>query len=302
MLDVCLLGTSGKVPLPNRRLSACAIRANGSAILIDCGEGTQVGLRECSIQEKRIDVICITHYHADHVAGLAGVLLAIANSGRTDPITVIGPPGLGRIIGATRVFAATLPFELKLITLTEDKQTLEFSDYNIKAFKVAHGIPCYGYSIELGRRPKFSVEKAETNNVPRELWTPLSEGAIMLNEGKVYTPEMVLTEPRRGIKVVYCTDTRPCAQINEFAENADLLILEGMYPDAEYIQKAIESCHMLFSEAANIAKSAGVAELWLTHFCQMITNPKTVIGNATNIFPNTKAGYDGMYTTLNYKE
>lgn len=302
MLDVCILGTSGKVPLPNRRLSSCTIRVNGSVILFDCGEGTQVGLRDYAIPEKRIDVICITHYHADHVAGLAGVLLAIANAGRTEPVTIIGPAGLGRIINATRVFASTLPFEIKLVVLAEDMQTIEFNDFTIKAFKVIHGVTCYGYSLELGRRPKFSVEKAESNEVPRELWTPLSEGAIMLNGGKVYTPEMVLTDPRKGIKVVYCTDTRPCKQINDFAENADLLILEGMYPDGEYMQKAIDSCHMLFSEAAYIAKKACVKELWLTHFCQMIANPNSALENATNVFKNTKAAHDGMSTTLNYEE
>lgn len=302
MLDVCLLGTSGKVPLPNRRLASGVIRVNGSAVLIDCGEGTQVGLREYSIQEKRIDVICITHYHADHVAGLAGVLLAMANAGRTNAVTIIGPPGLGKIINATRVFAPTLPFEIKLVVLSEDFERIEFNDYTITAFKVLHGTTCYGYSLELSRRPKFSVEKAEKNEVPREIWTPLSEGAIMLSGGKVYKPDMVLTEPRKGIKVVYCTDTRPCNQINEFAEKADILILEGMYPDASYTQKALDSYHMLFSEAAYVAKKASVKELWLTHFCQMIANPNSVIENATSVFENTKVGHDGMSITLNYEE
>lgn len=161
MLDVCLLGTGGMMPLPRRWLTALMCRYNGKNILIDCGEGTQVAIKEKGWTFKPIDVICITHYHADHISGLPGLLLTMGNAERTEPLTMIGPRGLTKVVNALRTIAPELPFDINFIELTEGEQTLEFEDFRIKAFRVKHNIVCYGYSIEIDRGGKFNPEAAK---------------------------------------------------------------------------------------------------------------------------------------------
>lgn len=111
MLDICLLGTGGMMPLPYRYLTSLMARCEGSNLLIDCGEGTQVAIKKKSWSPKPIDVICFTHYHADHISGLPGLLLTLGNCERHEPIHMIGPKGLERVVSALRVIAPELPFE-----------------------------------------------------------------------------------------------------------------------------------------------------------------------------------------------
>ena len=151
MLDVCLLGTGGMMPLPRRKLTSLMTRYNGSNLMIDCGEGTQVAVKEKGWSFKPIDVICFTHYHADHISGLPGLLLTMGNAERTEPLTLIGPKGLVRVVSALRVIAPELPFEIQCIELTQPEETYELNGYHITAFRVNHNVTCYGYTLEIKR-------------------------------------------------------------------------------------------------------------------------------------------------------
>ena len=131
MLDICLLGTGGMMPLPYRWLTSMMARCDGSSLLIDCGEGTQVALKEKGWSPKPIDVICFTHYHADHISGLPGLLLTMGNAERTEPLTLIGPKGLERVVGALRTIAPELPFQLKFIELTEAREQHKIGPYAV---------------------------------------------------------------------------------------------------------------------------------------------------------------------------
>ena len=142
MLDVCLLGTAGMMPLPHRWLTAALMRYNGSNLLIDCGEGTQIAIKEKGWTFKPIDVICFTHYHADHISGLPGLLLTMGNAERTEPLTMIGPKGLEKVVSALRMIAPELPFEIRYIELTGPEEDMEINGYHIHAFKVNHNISC----------------------------------------------------------------------------------------------------------------------------------------------------------------
>lgn len=298
MLDVCLLGTSGMMPLPGRWLTALMTRYNGSSLLIDCGEGTQIAIKEKGWSVHSIDIICITHFHGDHISGLTGLLLSMGNSDRTEPVYMIGPRGLKKVVDSLRVIAPELPYELKFIELSEPEQEIELSGYTIRAFHVKHNIPCYGYSILIKRGGKFYPEKAKENQVPIKYWNRLQKGETIEEEGKIYTPEMVLGPERKGIKVTYCTDTRPTKAIVENAKGADLFICEGMYGEKDKELKAKEYKHMTFHEAAEIAKKAGVREMWLTHYSPSLIRPEDYINDARRIFPNTKAGKDKKSITL----
>ena len=193
MLDVCLLGTGGMMPLPRRWLTALMTRYNGHSLLIDCGEGTQVAIKEKGWSFKPVDVICFTHYHGDHISGLPGLLLTMGNAERTEPLTLIGPKGLERVVNALRVIAPELPFELKFIVINGPEQVFEINGYRITAFKVNHNVLCYGYSLEILRQGKFSPERAREQGIPLRYWNPLQKGQTIEADGVTYTPDMAVS-------------------------------------------------------------------------------------------------------------
>ena len=303
MLDVCLLGTGGMMPLPKRWLTALYMRYNGSSMLIDCGEGTQIAMKEKGWSFKPIDVICFTHYHADHISGLPGLLLTMGNAERQEPLTMIGPKGLERVVNALRTIAPELPFEMKFIELTEAEEEIEINGYHIHAFKVNHNIACYGYSIEIKRAGRFDVERAKANRIPQRMWSRLQKGETMTAEdGSVYIPEMVLGAARKGIKVTYCTDSRPTELIVKSALHSDLFICEGMYAEKEKLAKAKQYKHMTFYEAADMARRAEVKEMWLTHFSPSLVQAEQYMPEVKSIFPNALLGKDGKTIELMFDE
>ncbi len=302
MLDVCLLGTGGMLPLPDRWLTALMTRYNGSSLLIDCGEGTQIAIKEKGWSFNPIDIICFTHYHADHISGLPGMLLTIGNSDRTEPLTLIGPKGIGRVVSALRVIAPELPYEIEYIELTNPQEHISVKGYEIEAFKVQHAVTCYGYSITIPRIGKFDVEKARGLKVPQNMWNKLQHGSTVEVDGVVYTPDMVMGAPRKGIKVTYCTDSRPVKNISDNAAGADLFICEGMYGEDDKESKAKENKHMTFTEAAMLAKEAGVKEMWLTHFSPSLVRPADYVDGIRHIYNNVSVGYDGRTMELAFED
>ena len=290
------------MPLPYRWLTSLLLRFNGNNILIDCGEGTQVALKKKGWSPKPVGLILFTHFHADHISGLPGFLLTLGNAERTEPLLLVGPKGLERVVRSLLVIAPELPFEIRYMELEGDSEFL-WEGYRIKAFRVNHNITCYGYSVMIDRAGKFDLERAKAENIPVKYWSRLQKGEEVEDEnGKRYSPEMVMGEARRGIKVTYTTDTRPTESIVENAAGADLFICEGMYGEKEKLSKAKEHKHMMFCEAAEMAKRAGVKELWLTHFSPSLVNPKEFLDETRKIFAGTKAGKDGKTVELNYEE
>ena len=300
MLDVCLLGTGGMMPLPNRWLTSLMLRYNGSGLLIDCGEGTQVTIRQKGWRVHGLDVICFTHYHGDHISGLPGLLLSMGNAQRTEPVTLIGPRGLTKVVNALRTIAPELPYELNFIELTEKEHTININGYEICAFRVNHNVVCYGYVVKINRAGKFMPDKAKELNIPIKYWSVLQKGEVVEFDGEVFTPDMVLGDERKGIKLVYCTDTRPTKDIIDKSQEADLLICEGMYGEPDKISKAKENKHMTFYEAANIAKEAKVNELWLTHYSPSLIYPEEYKEEVRKIFKATKIPRDRRSITLEF--
>lgn len=300
MLDVCLLGTSGMMPLPGRCLTSLMTRYNGSSLLIDCGEGTQVSIRIKGWSVHGIDTICFTHFHGDHISGLPGLLLSMGNSDRTKPVTLIGPKGLEKIVNNLRCIAPELPFDLKFIELEDKIQTIDINGYKITAFKVNHNVVCYGYTIDIERGGKFHVEKAMENNIPQKFWSLLQKGNEVQENGVVYTPDMVLGPPRKGIKVTYCTDSRPTQSILDNAKDSTLFICEGMYGEKDKQMKAKEHKHMTFYEAAKIAAAAQVGQLWLTHFSPSMAKPEMFLDDVREIFSNTIIPKDRRSVELDF--
>lgn len=291
------------MPLPHRWLSSLLLRYHGRMILIDCGEGTQIPLKMNGWGFKTIDAILFTHYHADHIAGLPGLLLTIGNSGRQEQLILMGPPGIKKVVEGVTVISPELPYELRLIELSdiENAKTC-IGNIEIKSIPVDHSLPCLSYCIELQRRGKFDVERAKELCIPVNYWNSLQQGMIITLEDKTVSPEMVLGETRKGIKVCYCTDTRPTEGLVEFIKDSDLFICEGMYGDEHNLHKAVEKKHMMFSEAGLLAKQGMVKELWLTHFSPSLREPDEYIENVRTLFKNAIAGRDMVSKTFKYAD
>ena len=305
MIDLILLGCGGNMPMPNRYLSSLFINYQGRKILIDCGEGTQVSRRMKNCGFKNIDLICITHLHGDHTIGLIGLLSTIANSSRTEDLTIVGPVGIIETMNAIRVLVEYLPYNINVVENPEGSFALlnkHLKDLEISTLNLEHSTECLGYSLYFNRKAKFNVEKANLNEVPKILWQKLQEGRTIEYEGKLYTPDMVLGNDRKGIKISFITDTRPILTIPEFIKNSDLFVCEAMYGDDLDISKAVKNKHMTFREAANLANLGNVKQLLLTHFSPSLENPYDYIENATSVFNNTIIGEDRLELHLNFDD
>ncbi len=306
IVDVGLLGTGGMLPLPNRFLTSMALRYKGKVILVDCGEGTQVAIRNTSFGYKKIDYICFTHFHADHITGLPGLLLTIGNSDRVDPIYIIGPRGIGDIVRNITVVARDIPFRLEFIEVGSEDMSLDIFDgeLTINCKNMHHGknIQCLGYRFDVKRAGKFNLEKAVSNNIPKEVWAKLQKVDSAEFKGVVYHKEQVLDKDRKGLKVSYCTDTRPFEELSTFVYDSDLFICEGLYGDDEKLETSKKHNHMIFREACEVAKKGDVKELWLTHYSPAFTNPLDYDDFIKEIFKDAYLGEDGKCKTLNFIE
>ena len=299
MIDVCLLGTGGMMPLPERALTSLYVRCDGRVVLIDCGEGTQTAIRRASLRFKPIEAILITHFHADHISGLPGLLLTLGNEGRTEPLHIYGPEGLAKVVNCLRIIVGELPYEICFHELPTGEQThFKCCGLEADAFPLDHGMPCFGYRLERKRPGRFDPVRAKDRGVPMQLWSRLQRGEAL--EG--YALEDVLGEPRRGIRLLYATDSRPVAQMESLGAEADLLILEGMFGQPEKLDRAKEARHMMMQEAAQIAANAGAKRLWLTHFSPANPEPEEFLASLQEIFPETVIGTDGMFIQLRFPE
>ncbi|BCL81004.1 ribonuclease Z [Ktedonobacteria bacterium brp13] len=300
MIDICLLGTCGMMPLPGRWLSSALVRCGPALTLFDCGEGTQIPWKSLGWGFRQVGAICLSHMHADHVAGLPGVLFMIAHAGRTEPLDIYGPVGTQYVVDGLRRIAAELPFPIHIHELKGGEQFELPGGLQASCAPATHGIPCLAYRADLARRPEFQAEKARALDLPVQLWSRLQHGETLTHDGRRITPAQVLGPPRRGISFAYITDTRPTEVLNELARDVDLLICESMYDQAEDLPLARANAHMLATESAGIAKAANAQALVLTHFSPKISNPSFAEKAARTVFAKTRAAHDGMVITLDF--
>jgi ribonuclease Z len=288
------------MPMPGRWLSCALMRSGSSLTLVDCGEGTQVPWKSLSWGFRQLGAICFTHMHADHVAGLPGVLFMVAHAGRTEPLDIYGPVGTNYVIDGLRRIVPELPFPVQIHELKSGEQFALPGGLRGSCVAAAHGIPCLAYRFELERNPAFLPEQAQVLGLPVQLWSRLQHGETLEYNGQTITPDQVLGPPRRGISLAFITDTRPTQQLSTFAQDVDLLICESMYDDPGDLPLAVAHAHMLAEEAAGIAQAAGARSLLLTHFSPKITDPSGPEKVARGIFASSRAARDGMVVTLEY--
>jgi ribonuclease Z len=302
VIDLCLLGSGGTMPLPGRWLSALLLRSGRDMTLFDCGEGTQITWKMRGWGFRWVGAICLSHLHADHVMGLPGLMLQLAHSERVEPVQIFGPRGTARRIGALLSVAGHLPYPIEFIELAGGEEFPLPGGLAAACLPVDHGPPCLAYRADLARGRPFNPERAKALGIPLQLWRRLQRGEDVAWEGGAATPDDVLGPPRPGLRVAYITDTRAIPTLPPFIGPADLVVCEGMYGPSADEEKARENGHMTFRQAALLAQLAGARQLWLTHFSPSLDNPKQFAKEARAVFPNTVIGQDGMTTTLHFRD
>lgn len=302
MIDVRLLGTGGMMPLVDRYLSSLLMRCEGEMTLFDCGEGTQVPMRESGWGFKRLSSIVLSHLHADHVMGMTGVLFSVGNAGRTEPLTIYGPPGSLIVGQALTVVVPGLPFEVMVHEIEAGERLHLPAGIELTVGQAEHRDRCFFYRVDRAREPRFEVERARELGLPVQLWSLLQRGQSVEWNGRTYEAADFLGEDRMGVSLGFVTDTRPVPEMAEVLQDVDLLVCEGTYGDDADIEKAIQKTHMTFREAATIARDAKAKALWLTHFSPALSDPALFAGNATAVFPNTTVGYSGLEGTLAFPD
>lgn len=301
MIDVMLLGTGAMVPLPGRPLSSLLMRADGALILFDCGEGTQTVWRSYGWGFKRLSAICLTHLHADHVAGLPGLFHTVANSGRTEPLTIYGPAGTATVVAGLRVIAPHLPYQIIVRELEPGAQVTLPAELTATVAAGEHSVPVLAYRVERARQPAFDARRARALDIPVTHWSRLQKGETVEVDRREITPAQVLGPPRPGIAFAFITDSRPVPAHAALAKGVQLLVCEGTYGPSSEAEKARQNRHMTFPEAATIARQAGAGRLWLTHFGAGLTDPQEHLAEATAIFPSTRIGQSGLMAELSFR-
>lgn len=304
MPEICLLGTGGMLPLKNRFLTSLYAEYNGKAILIDCGEGTQVAFAQHGLKMSKVETILVTHSHADHITGLPGLLLSVGNCSRIQPLDIYIPESAEKMINNLISVCGGLPYEVEIHILPDRESTVFTADkinpmLTVSTIPLEHSVNCIGYKLSLARKPVFEPLKAKQLGIPVKYWKKLHSGLpVVLDDGRKFFQKDVIKEQRSSINISYITDTLPIDTISDFVRDSDLFICEGMYGDISKKQSMNEKGHMLMQDACRIASQANVKNLWLTHYSPAESNPHDYEEELKNIFENVNISDDGDKISL----
>ncbi len=307
-LEAFILGTGGMMPLPRRFLTSVLLRREGDLFLFDCGEGTQVSLKMLNLRWKKINAVCISHMHADHVTGLPGMLMLSSQVDRDEPLYIYGPKRLSQYVNETkRILDMYINYEIAVVEVEGNTVIAETDEYIISCFPLNHTKPCLGYCFTEKMRPGvFRPEDALQLGIPRgPMFARLQSGeTVTLEDGRVITPDQVMGSPRKGRKFTFVTDTAYSPDIAPYAADSDLFICEGMF-EHHLAQTAQEKKHLTARQAGMIAAQAGgVDRMGLIHYSPRYTQRdlSLLLKEAKEEFPNSFLSRDRQRIELFYKE
>ncbi len=283
-VKIVFFGTGGSWPSPERNVMSLGIQVDGDVLLFDCGEGTQRQMMRTNVSFMKVKKIFITHFHGDHFLGIAGLIQTMVLNDRTEPLEIYGPPGTVKIL--TSYLSAgyySLSFPI-LLHEVESGDVLDFGDYIIRAIRARHPVYTLSYCFKEKDIPRIDREKADKLGLDSSTLEILRRKGRIEHNGRIITIDEVAGGIRKGRKIVYSGDTAPFEEMVEFARDADILIHEAT-ADSSLEEKANQYGHSTARQAAEIAKKAGVRKLMLVHISPRYKNPKVLLEEAREIFP-----------------
>jgi ribonuclease Z len=296
MLSITFLGTGAACPSIERNVAGLAVAREGETLLFDCGEGTQRQMMRYGVSFAFREIF-FTHYHADHMLGVTGLMRTMGLQDRTLPVTLYGPRGAERILGAAislGIERNRFPIEIRELAAGE---RIAREEYDIVVFPTDHRADTVGYALaERTRLGRFNPDLARELGVPEgPLWGKLHKGeTVELPDGRRVGPADLVGSPRRGRIVVYTGDTRPSLTVVEAARGADLLIHDSTFGEEER-ERAGETGHSTAAQAAEVAREAGARRLVLTHISPRYTREAPeLLAEAKAVFPDSVVARDGL--------
>jgi ribonuclease Z len=304
MLSVTFLGTGASCPTVDRNVAGLAVQREGEMILFDCGEGSQRQMMRYGVGFSFTEVF-FTHYHADHMLGITGLLRTMGLQDRTAPVVLYGPRGAERVLGAAVMLGIERnKFPVEIVEIRPGDRLIR-PEYDIVAFETEHRADTLGYAlVEHIRLGRFNPERARELGIPEgPLWGRLHKGeSVLLEDGRIVSPADLVGGPRAGRTLVYSGDTRPTLSVIEAARGADLLVHEATFGGDE-AERAKETGHSTAAEAARVAHDAGVRRLVLTHISPRYNRDATeLLAEARAVFPDTTIARDGLTVEVPFSE
>ena len=302
MLSVTFLGTGASIPTIDRNVAGLAVQREGETILFDCGEGSQRQMMRYGVGFSFREIF-FTHYHADHLLGVTGLLRTMGLQDRTAPVVLYGPKGAQRILGtAITLGVERNKFPVEILEIKPGDR-LARDDYDIVVFATEHRADTVGFAlVEHSRLGRFNPERARELGIPEgPLWGQLHRGkTVTLPDGRTVGPGDLVGNPRPGRSLVYTGDTRPHLSVIEASRNADLLVHEATFGGDE-LERARETGHSTAAEAARVALEAGARRLVLTHISSRYNRDASeLLAEAKAVFPETVIARDGMTVEIPY--
>jgi ribonuclease Z len=304
MLTATFLGTGAATPTVDRNVAGLAVQREGETILFDCGEGNQRQMMRYGVGFGFTEIF-FTHYHADHILGVTGLLRTMGLQDRTAPVRLYGPRGAQRVLGAAIALGVErnkFPVEIEEVR-PGDRLTRQ--QYDIVVFETDHRPDTIGFALaEHTRLGRFNPDRARELGIPEgPLWGRLHKGeTVVLDDGRSIAPADLVGAPRRGRTLVYSGDTRPSLTVVEVARGADLLIHEATFGSDE-LERAKETGHSTAAEAARVAAEAGARRLVLTHISPRYSrDAPELLAEARAIFPETVVARDGLTVDVPFAE
>ncbi len=297
-MHLTFLGTAGSWPTKERSTSAIALDLEKELVLLDCGEGTQRQFFQSNDSFMRVRRVFITHFHGDHFLGLPGLIQSMCLNQRTEPLDVYGPPDAEEMVGRVlRMGYFTLRFPVTVHALSPgDSQ--EFDGYTVRTARAVHPVPALAYRIEEGpKRGRFDGPLARSLGIHGTDFAKLEAGESVRVGDRLIAPSDVMGPPRPGRSVVYSGDTAPSEDVRRLAHRATVLIHEATSL-ADLEAQANEWGHTSARQAAELALSAEVGTLFLTHFSARYKELAPMEAEARAVYPGALVARDLLDHTI----
>jgi len=301
-MQMVFLGTSSAAPTVERGLSSLAIMRDGELLLFDVGEGMQRNFIKAGLGMNREMKVFVTHMHSDHCVGLLGLLQTMALQGRERPIDIYGQPRLKEfLLENMRIINFGLTFDVSIHVIENEGLVVEEKDYRVTCCEAKHSIPALSFRLDEHERPgQFNVELVKKLGIPEgELYSKLQRGQDVEHAGRVVKSSEVVGQPRPGRKIGISGDTRPTDKLAQFFAGCDVLVFESTYAH-DKLQKALETSHSTATDAATLARQAGVKKLFLTHFSARYDETSALVKEASAIHGNVEAAEDLKVVDIPY--